>query len=106
MMDRRGRGARGTGSTATDEPFDAPGFDELGDVRPIAAPRDRVTKQRTTPFRFAREIRDELRQVAWPSRAELVNYTLVVLFTLIFMVLLIFLMNYAFGKGVFFMFQK
>mgnify|MGYP000294403938 CR=1 FL=1 len=30
-----------------------------------------------------REVRDEMRQVAWPSRAELINYTSVVLTTLI-----------------------
>ncbi len=28
---------------------------------------------------FFREVRDELRQVAWPTRAEMINYTAVVL---------------------------
>ncbi len=77
----------------------------IGDV--AAAPREvKQARQRTTPVQFAREIRDELRQVAWPSRAEMVNYTLVVFFTLVIMIALIFLLNYVFGKGVFFMFQK
>jgi preprotein translocase subunit SecE len=112
MNDRRNRGAAArsaTGSTATeDETFDAAGLAELGNLGPVAPARarGRSPQQRTTPVRFAREIRDELRQVAWPSRAELVNYTAVVVVTLVIMVLLIFLLNYAFGKGVFFMFQK
>ncbi|MHB8219008.1 MAG: preprotein translocase subunit SecE [Acidimicrobiales bacterium] len=57
-------------------------------------------------MQFTREIRDELRQVAWPNRAELVNYTTVVFFTLVLMICLIFALNFVFGKGVFFMFQK
>ena len=65
-----------------------------------------VARARTTPVQFAREVRDELRQVAWPSRGEMVNYTTVVFVTLVFMVALIFLLNYVFGKGVLFMFQK
>ncbi len=63
-------------------------------------------RQRTSVAQFFREVRDELRQVAWPTRAELINYTAVVLTTLVLMVLLIFLLNLAFGKAIFWMFQK
>ncbi len=70
------------------------------------APAKRPAKKRTSPIQFVREIRDELRQVAWPSRAEMVNYTTIVLATLVLMTALIFLLNFAFGKGVLFMFQK
>jgi preprotein translocase subunit SecE len=66
----------------------------------------RPAKQRTSPAQFVREIRDELRQVAWPSRPEMINYTTVVFTTLVLMVSLVFLLNYAFGKAVLFMFQK
>jgi preprotein translocase subunit SecE len=45
-----------------------------------------------------REVRDEMRQVAWPSREELINYTSVVLTTLLLMIALIFVLNLAFGK--------
>lgn len=34
---------------------------------------------RTGPVQFLREVRGELRKVAWPNRHELVNYTIVVL---------------------------
>jgi preprotein translocase subunit SecE len=66
----------------------------------------RPAKKRTSPVQFVREIRDELRQVAWPSRAEMINYTTVVFTTLVLMVTLIFVLNYGFGKAVLFMFQK
>ena len=63
-------------------------------------------RQRTGIIQFFREVRDELRQVAWPTRSELINYTAVVLTTLVLMVILIFLLNLAFGKAIFFLFQK
>jgi preprotein translocase subunit SecE len=66
----------------------------------------RQTRQRTSPPQFAREVRDELRQVAWPNRSELVNYTAVVVTTLVLMISLIFVLNFGFGKAVLFMFQK
>jgi preprotein translocase subunit SecE len=71
--------------------------------RAPVAPRRR---QRTSPAQFAREVRDELRQVAWPNRSEMVNYTAVVVTTLVLMVSLIFLLNFGFGKTVLFMFNK
>ena len=66
----------------------------------------RQTRQRTSPPQFAREVRDELRQVAWPSRSELANYTAVVVTTLVLMISLIFVLNFGFGKAVLFLFQK
>jgi preprotein translocase subunit SecE len=63
-------------------------------------------RQRTSPAQFAREVRDELRQVAWPNRSEMVNYTAVVVTTLILMVSLIFILNLGFGKAVLYMFHK
>jgi preprotein translocase subunit SecE len=66
----------------------------------------RQPRRRTTPASFAREVRDEMRQVAWPSRTDMVNYTAVVVTTLVVMIALIFLLNFAFGKGVLYLFQK
>ncbi|MCL4414379.1 MAG: preprotein translocase subunit SecE [Actinobacteria bacterium] len=53
---------------------------------------------------FVREIRSELRQVAWPTRSEVVNSTVVVLITLVLLIALIFVLNYAFAKGAAFLF--
>jgi len=63
-------------------------------------------RQRTSVAQFVREVRDELRQVAWPNRSEMVNYTTVVITTLVLMVSLIFVLNLGFGKAVLFLFHK
>jgi len=63
-------------------------------------------RQRSSPAQFAREVRDELRQVAWPNRSEMLNYTTIVLVVLVVMTSLIFLLNFGFGKAVLFMFTK
>src|ERR1700722_1068891 len=68
------------------------------------AQRPPQARQRTSPPQFAREVRDELRQVAWPSRSELANYTAVVVTTLVLMISLIFVLNFGFGKAVLFLF--
>ncbi len=54
---------------------------------------------------FAREVRSELRQVAWPTRGEVVNSSTVVMITLVLLVGLIFLLNYVFSRGVIFLFK-
>ncbi|MGH9046044.1 MAG: preprotein translocase subunit SecE, partial [Acidimicrobiales bacterium] len=69
---------------------------------PVASRR----RQRSSPAQFAREVRDELRQVAWPNRSEMFNYTAIVVTTLVLMVSLIFLLNLGFGKAVLYMFHK
>lgn len=63
-------------------------------------------RRRATPVQFVREVRDEMRQVAWPSRAELINYTSVVFTTLVIMIALIFALNLAFGKLITLLFTK
>jgi preprotein translocase subunit SecE len=63
-------------------------------------------RRRSTPAQFVREVRDEMRQVAWPSRTELINYTSVVFTTLVIMISLIYVLNLAFGKLVIDLFTK
>ena len=91
MMQRQGQvGADGT----------------AGSRRTSAQDVQRRRGQRTKPAQFIREIREEMRQVAWPTRPEVINYTLIVLFVLIFMTSLIFGLGYGFSKFVTFLFQK
>jgi preprotein translocase subunit SecE len=66
----------------------------------------RRQRDRASVRQFFREVRDEMRQVAWPSRSELINYTSVVLTTLIIMISLIFVLNLAFGKLITLLFTK
>jgi preprotein translocase SecE subunit len=71
----------------------------------VVDPRPEGKRQ---PFRvgqFFREVRSELRQVAWPNRAEVINYTAVTLATLLLLIGLIFVLNYAFAKGIFWLFK-
>jgi preprotein translocase subunit SecE len=91
MMQRQGQ-MEADGSPSTRR---APAGGTTTDPRARKGPSGR---KRTTPVQFAREVRDEMRQVAWPSRAELINYTSVVLTTLIIMISLIFVLNLGLGK--------
>ena len=71
----------------------------------VGAARKPVKKEKTSPGTFLREVRGELRRVAWPTRAEVVNYSTIVLFTLAILITLIFLLDYAFAKSVLFLFE-
>ena len=44
------------------------------------APR---AKERVGPAQYLREVRDEMRKVAWPKRPEVVRYSIVVVVTVI-----------------------
>ena len=83
------------------------GQDPEGETAPArTAPARKPAKRE--PFRigqFLREVRSELRQVAWPNRSEVVNYTTVTLVTLLSLMVLIFVLNYAFAKGVLWLFN-
>ncbi len=49
---------------------------------------------------FVRETRGELRKVAWPTRTEVRNYSIVVLVTLIILISLIFVLDYGASKSI------
>ena len=53
-----------------------------------------------------REVRSELRKVAWPTRQETLNYSLVVLVTLVIVTLLIFGIDWVFSKAVLKLFES
>jgi preprotein translocase subunit SecE len=55
-------------------------------------------------MRFLREVVAELRKVIWPSRNQLVTYTIVVLVFVSVMVALVALLDWVFGMGVQFVF--
>jgi preprotein translocase subunit SecE len=74
--------------------------------RPTAQDVQRRRGSRTKPSQFIREIREEMRQVAWPTRPEVINYTTIVFFVLVFMTSLIFGLGFGFSKFVTFLFQK
>jgi preprotein translocase subunit SecE len=70
-------------------------------IKPATAP---VKKQRTKPSTFLREVVAELRKVAWPSRQEVVAYSIVVLISTIVIAAIIFGMDFVFAKAIFSLF--
>ena len=75
-------------------------------VELAAAAQRRAPRERVGPRQFVREVKAELRKVAWPSREEVVRLSGVVLFTVILLTALIFGLDYVFAKSVFFLFDK
>ena len=51
-------------------------------------------------MRFLKEVRLELKKVAWPSRTEVFTYTVVVLVSVTFVTLLVFGLDFGLGKAV------
>jgi preprotein translocase subunit SecE len=93
MMARQGAGPDGTPAVADRR-------------REVTARTKPAKRERTSPALFLREVRGELRRVAWPTRAEVVNYSTIVLFTLAILIALIFVLDYAFAKSVLFLFES
>ena len=50
---------------------------------PTRVPRQQPTHQRVGPAQYLREVRDEMRKVAWPTRAELIRYSIIVTVTVV-----------------------
>jgi preprotein translocase subunit SecE len=70
---------------------------------PAARP---VKEQRTNPVQFVREVRGELRKVAWPTRPEVVNYSIIVLVTVIVLTAYVAALDYGFGDLLLKLFQR
>ena len=64
------------------------------------APRPTEREKRTKPGEFVKEVRGELRKVAWPTRQETLNYSLIVFVALVILMAFVGLMDYAFGEFV------
>jgi preprotein translocase subunit SecE len=57
-------------------------------------------RKRTSPGQFLKEVRAELRKVAWPTRPELLSYTVVVLVAVVFLTSLVFGLDQLFSRVV------
>ena len=56
------------------------------------------SRKRTPPREYFREIRAELKKVAWPTRREVVSYTVVVIASTTVLTALVFGMDFVFQK--------
>jgi len=73
--------------------------------RRTPAPQKEGNKERTGARQYFSEVRGELKKVAWPTRKEVINSTLVVLIAVVVMTTLIFGFDYLSGKFVLFLFD-
>jgi preprotein translocase subunit SecE len=61
---------------------------------------------RTNPAQFVREVRGELRKVAWPTRSEVVNYSIIVLVAVVILTAYISLLDFGFGEAILKLFER
>jgi preprotein translocase subunit SecE len=66
----------------------------------------RPEQGRTKPMQFLREVRSELLKVAWPSRSEIVNYSIIVLVAVVILTTYISTLDFAFGEAIFKLFER
>jgi preprotein translocase subunit SecE len=67
---------------------------------PSKAPGAPAKKERTKPRQFLREVIAELQRVNWPTRQEVVAYSVVVLVSVVVIATLISGMDFVFTKAV------
>ncbi len=76
---------------------------------PVRGPRTApaaARNERTGPTQFVREVRGELRKVAWPSRDEVANYSVVVLVAIVVLTAMIAGLDYVLGQAVLKLFER
>jgi preprotein translocase subunit SecE len=69
-------------------------------------PQQAASQERTGPLQFLREVRGELRKVAWPSRSETVNYSIVVLVTIVVLGAIIYGLDWVFSTLILDLFEN
>ncbi|MGH8934269.1 MAG: preprotein translocase subunit SecE [Egibacteraceae bacterium] len=74
------------------------------DVERQASQPQPQPRQRTGPRQFLREVRGEMKRVAWPSRKEVASYSVVVLVTVSILIAFVFLLDSVFGRFVLWIF--
>ena len=69
-------------------------------IRQRRQQQNRQSEERTGVVQFGREVRAELRKVAWPSRSETGNYTTVVIVTIIAITAIVAGLDWVFSQSV------
>ena len=63
-------------------------------------------RERASPAQFMREVRAELRKVSWPTRPEVVNYSIVTLVVVVILTAIIGALDYGFGEAILKLFER
>ncbi|MBR4018858.1 MAG: preprotein translocase subunit SecE [Clostridia bacterium] len=58
-----------------------------------------VKKNRVSMKQFFKEVSGEVKKLSWPTKKELVSYTLTVLGFIILMAVIIYVLDLVFGEG-------
>jgi len=90
------RQMRKSGEAAGDGEQPAPG---------PAAAKPSSKEPRVGAGEFLREVRAELRKVAWPTKSETLNYSLIVFITLVVLTGLVFAIDWVFSNAVLKLFE-
>jgi preprotein translocase subunit SecE len=69
-------------------------------------PAPRPKEARTTPLQFLREVRSELRKVAWPTRPEVINYSIIVLVAVVVLTAYVAGLDFFFGEALLNLFSR
>jgi preprotein translocase subunit SecE len=78
----------------------ATGQDRLEAMRQRRSVSAAERRNRTPPRQFIKEVSLELKKVNWPTRQEMIAYTVVVLVAVVFLTSLVFGMDLGFSKAV------
>jgi preprotein translocase subunit SecE len=74
--------------------------------KPVAPAAREAKEERTGPRQFLKEVRAELRKVAWPTRSEVVNYSIIVLVAVVVMTAFIAAVDYGVAEFVLRLFDE
>jgi preprotein translocase subunit SecE len=67
-------------------------------VRDRRAPAQRLKSERTKPLQVVREVRAELKKVSWPTREEVLRYSIIVLVALVVFTAFVFGIDFVFER--------
>jgi len=68
--------------------------------RQAPQPTPAQREKRTSPAEYVREVRAELRKVAWPTRPEVTNYSIIVFVAIVVLTAFVGFMDWGFGEFV------
>jgi preprotein translocase subunit SecE len=74
-------------------------------TRTLPAPKTKRERRASIP-QFLREVRAELRKVAWPTRPEVRSYSILVLITVVVVTTFVTLIDVAFGSFALWLFDR
>ena len=95
--DNKGSGA-GSGSRVTEK-------GGVKEARPKKKEAPAAEQERTSPVQFGKEVRSELSKVSWPTRTEVINYSIVVLITVVILTVFIGAIDWVFSTFVLELFE-